>query len=347
MKKSISAAPEADQWISCTKITPGYLVHYNQYYGRSEKVKSAFTLPTFRHYEIQKRNRTKIRNAVLWMNTLTNDKWIYSRKEKKKFKFRINFITLTLSEKQKISDQVVKDKMLTPFIEWLQRKHDVKMYVWKAEAQLNGNIHFHITIDRFIHWRAIRAKWNSIQIKAGQYNSFLTPDGYEDKNSTDVHSCKNPNEVARYLGGYITKSDMLHKSAPKEIKELFKKEYDHETQKEIYNPEKSYQILYCAADISRWLLRPIEGRRFAISESLSDFKVTLTSEESDYTELNNFFLRNWITKEYSVERGKISIIKPLSLCASHDRIIDALLNEMSYRKIEIRNSEHHYIESFK
>jgi hypothetical protein len=32
----------------------------------------------------------------------------------------------------------------------LKQKYNVKLYLWVAEPQVNGNIHFHILIDKFI-----------------------------------------------------------------------------------------------------------------------------------------------------------------------------------------------------
>ena len=56
----------------------------------------------------------------------------------------MKFITLTLSDVQAHTDDSIKEHMLQPFLYWLQRYYNCS-YVWKAETQINGNIHFHIT----------------------------------------------------------------------------------------------------------------------------------------------------------------------------------------------------------
>jgi len=116
------------------------------------------------------KSTTRIRNAMNWMLLFAQEKTVYSIKKKKAFKFRISFITLTLSTAQQHSDTYILHKLLFPFLKYLERKHEVTAYIWRAEIQgkrlkQRGErcIHFHITTDKFIHWRQIRNKWNALQ----------------------------------------------------------------------------------------------------------------------------------------------------------------------------------------
>lgn len=82
------------------------------------------------------------------------------------------FLTLTVPE-QNESDYEVKRKCLTAFLYDLRRTKDVNMYVWRAEAQLRGEIHFHIVLDRFVDEKYCRKRWFNLLndaacIKAGQ-----------------------------------------------------------------------------------------------------------------------------------------------------------------------------------
>jgi len=156
------------------------------------------------------------------------------------YQFRVNFITLTLAGVQKHTDQYIKNELLNDFLEWLRTKHAVKSYIWKAEPQKNGNIHFHITSNVDINHTESREKWNRIQQKHGyldeyhdkfkdltltQYVSLLRSEGnckdfkdlkrsYEigcadnwmNPNSTDVHSTKKVRKMAGYMAKYMTKS---------------------------------------------------------------------------------------------------------------------------------------------
>src|SRR5438552_841266 len=95
---------------------------------------------------------SKLRAALNWMMLFSEKKFVYNKEQKKGYHFKLNFITLTLSDIQFHPDRFIKRKMLDPFLKWLVRVHNCKNYVWKAETQDNGNIHFHITTNKFIHW---------------------------------------------------------------------------------------------------------------------------------------------------------------------------------------------------
>ena len=134
------------------------------------------------------------------------EKTVYSIKKKKAFKFRISFITLTLSTAQQHSDTYILHKLLFPFLKYLERKHEVTAYIWRAEIQgkrlkQRGErcIHFHITTDKFIHWRQIRNKWNALQLAHGYKEPGTDP------NSTDVHSVRNTESIIGYMTKYFSK----------------------------------------------------------------------------------------------------------------------------------------------
>ena len=62
-------------------------------------------------------------------------------------------------------------------------------YVWVAELQKNGNIHFHILFDQFFNI------------------SWLTKIWDQAKNSVDIARVNNPLHAARYMRKYITKDE--------------------------------------------------------------------------------------------------------------------------------------------
>lgn len=73
---------------------------------------------------------------------------------------RYVLLTLTLPAKQNHSDQDVRRKMLRPYLQDLKRKYQAANYMWFAEKQGNGNIHFHIILDRFVEKSVARTLWN-------------------------------------------------------------------------------------------------------------------------------------------------------------------------------------------
>lgn len=82
------------------------------------------------------------------------------------------FVTLTLPSKQIHSDQKIKNELLDPYIEWLRKTFAVTAYFWRAESQKNGNVHFHILIDRYVPYGEIRRKWNLTANRLGYVDRY-------------------------------------------------------------------------------------------------------------------------------------------------------------------------------
>lgn len=155
-------------------------------------------------------------------------------------KEQATFVTLTLPSEQMHTDKVLNAKALNNFITQIKRSHQVKNYLWRAERQKNGNLHYHIIIDKFISHRLIRNYWN-IQMKALGYISIYqsnmishhsngfkvrndlkkkwsienqkkaydygTNTNWKDPNSTDIHSLKNIKNISSYVCKYVTKDE--------------------------------------------------------------------------------------------------------------------------------------------
>jgi hypothetical protein len=158
--------------------------------------------------EAQKRkdNRSisRLRNAIYFLMITSPFHRVYCKKEKRHFTFKLNFITLTLSAEQQHDDYYIKNKMLDVFLKWMKRK-GANNYVWRAETQANGRIHFHITTNCYIHWRSIRDKWNSIQQVHSYLNTYFDTFHSLDPNSTDVKAVKNEGKAIRYIAKYMGK----------------------------------------------------------------------------------------------------------------------------------------------
>lgn len=153
--------------------------------------------------EISSKAAARIRKAVRLMIWTAQKKRVYYKQENKWFTFYISFVTLTLSSKQIHSDEQIKQQILQPFLRSIKIKYGVHKYIWKAETQDNGNIHFHLTIDKYIHWRSIRNSWNKFQESLG----YISASGISDPNSTDVHSVKRIDKLENYLIKYLSKND--------------------------------------------------------------------------------------------------------------------------------------------
>lgn len=241
---------------------------------------------------MSKKAGRKIRYCFNWLIASSKVKSVYSKATGKSSFFKLNFITLTLAEKQKHSDNYVKEKMLSAFIQWLQRRHGVVSYIWKAETQVNGNIHFHITTNKFVHWRQIRHKWNAIQYSHGYTRNMMQEEFIRDTNGTDVKPVKKESELIGYMVKYFTKNDTRIKTdkiKPEKLKLLRKLEG-------VVFETNELGIEYL-------IKRPVVGRLWNHSANLltSGFSIDETdSAYSDWRQMLNYYATgNPITTDFA------------------------------------------------
>lgn len=147
-----------------------------------------------------------IKNAVNWLVFSASPKRVYSKKEKKEFKFKVAFITLTLPDTDSpVTPAQFQQKLLNPFLTYIRKYHNLKNYVWKMEYQSNGKLHCHITIDVFIHWADIRKTWNRLLEKNSFLDKFKKDAGHNNPNSTDIHAVHKIKNIAAYISKYMSK----------------------------------------------------------------------------------------------------------------------------------------------
>ena len=102
----------------------------------------------------------------------------------------VTFLTLTLPCKQVHGDNTLKNRLLDPLVEWLRNSSGksqrdgcaVEAYLWRAEAQKNGNIHFHLIIDRWIDHERVRKKWNQIIERLKYITMYRNVQNYNHRN---------------------------------------------------------------------------------------------------------------------------------------------------------------------
>ena len=119
----------------------------------------------------------------------------------------IILLTLTLPSRQMHSDKEIKRFILIPFIQKLTYHFNSLNYLWKAEPQKNGNIHFHILIDKFIDKDFVRELWNKSCHAQGytgfddkKYDKFGAP-------STRIEGLREKYNAISYIASYITKNE--------------------------------------------------------------------------------------------------------------------------------------------
>ena len=148
----------------------------------------------------------RLRKAINTLCAIAKPKEALNFKTGKYFKFRLNFITLTLPCPQgEVSDKELKKQVLDVWLKAAKRRFKLKSYIWKAERQKNGNLHFHITSDCYIPWDQLRDTWNARLERLGYISTFEKKHGHRNPNSTDVHATYKIRNLANYLVKYMTK----------------------------------------------------------------------------------------------------------------------------------------------
>jgi len=156
---------------------------------------------------------------------------------------KITFVTLTLPSLQMHDDKVIKSKCLNQLLGEFKTKYQMKNFVWRAENQKNGNIHFHLLVDCKIPHKELRSIWNRIINKLGYVDAYtekmktLTFEqykylrygekqisenqlfklrssfdlgcsiGWSSPNSTDIQRLSKVKNVVAYICKYISKAE--------------------------------------------------------------------------------------------------------------------------------------------
>lgn len=151
--------------------------------------------------QVKEGTKKRIRKALDLFMQSTYNQQIFNPVSNRMINFRLAFITLTISNKEIQDHKFCYNNLLRPFLQWLDKTIKVNSYIWKAELQKRGQIHYHITISNFIHHTEIREKWNYLQRKAGLIENNQHPP------STEIKQVHKINNIEHYLAKYISKSE--------------------------------------------------------------------------------------------------------------------------------------------
>lgn len=209
---------------------------------QSEKLFCSFE-KSFKHNKpnglISDHAKKNIKRCIDWMYASTQYQSYQKAGTKEKIPYKLVFITLTLPSEQMHDDNYIKRNILGRTLEDLQSKCGLTEYFWRAEKQMNGNIHFHIISTKFIHWFLIRQYWNRHCKKEGYIKAFqekqnrkykngfvsehkdTSSDAYKKEetayykglsenwtnpNSTDIKQIDNIKKCKSYVAKYLTKN---------------------------------------------------------------------------------------------------------------------------------------------
>ena len=244
--------------VPCLKLSPTCITQFVQYEGLNRKSKSVeqrrwereakerqndflATLDNNHMGIISTKAGKRLKTAINWLVASAQNKLAKDRETGKTFYFKVNFITLTLPAQQGThTDNEIKANLLNHWLIHAKRKYNLNNYVWKAEKQANGSIHFHITSDTYIFHYDLRKDWNKIIQKMGYVDKYRqaqkawhkdgfkvrvnllknwnyekqlkaykegTRTNWNNPNSTDVKSVKNIRDLSAYLCKYMSKTE--------------------------------------------------------------------------------------------------------------------------------------------
>lgn len=149
----------------------------------------------------------RIRRVCGIMLMRSPERTVWNPVTNRPIKFRMTFVTLTISQTENVAAPDAYTLGLAPFLRWLRSKKGVSDYIWKCELQQRGQVHYHITTNQFIRHDEIRTEWNEIQKAAGWLNDYNRKYGGWNPNSTDIHSVKKADKIDLYLAKYLSKGN--------------------------------------------------------------------------------------------------------------------------------------------
>ena len=221
-------------YVPCLKVYTNKCVNYARYCGEPKSHKAPKR--TDFHKSLSDIAKRKIEKIIDFMSDTAKWHKVWCEAERKHVWFRLGFLTLTLPASQlndfgrselaandemflndelltvsdvgfRYSDDFIKSNILNHYLTILREKYGVHNYLWKAEPQSNGNIHFHIVIDQFIHWKALQYIWNRCLSKTTLIDEFEKKFGHRNPPTIKVHAIRNVESIRKYITKYLAKAE--------------------------------------------------------------------------------------------------------------------------------------------
>ena len=244
------------------------LVHYYQAADPPTYHRFQFNKPTYSG-TVTEHSRKRILRAVDIFLQKSKTRKVFNPVIGTQVNFRLNFITLTISARRLI-DATEGHPALKIFLQHFKRpqakkaiSEQLRSYLWKAELQQRGQLHYHITTNSFLHFGEIQRVWNGIQFNRGWLIDFQREHGHTNPvASTDVHAVYKVKDIQAYLGKYLSKSGR------KDVSEAG-------FSVPIYTPTVGGKVWDCSEDLrgSRFSMEMDNGTEANIHQALSERKI--------------------------------------------------------------------------
>lgn len=333
-------------------VHPNYLAVYEKLnYNRCIHTNVESSLGNLKknihHNKISDATEKKIKRSCNYLLLNSTQKNNYTKLNWKELRFNVTFITLTLSAQQMHSDNYIKKYMLNQFLIQAQRLWNVDQYVWRAEKQANGNVHFHILTDKFIPWYELRSLWNNIQRKEGYIEVYRTnqkeyhKNGFQlnkellqkwsysnqlkayhtgvktnwsNPNSTDIHGLRNIGNASAYIVKYMSKDEKKNHTQVKAsaIQHQMRVQKNQHTLssnvlKFLRDKAQIGRLWSCSRDLSN-----LQGGGDVITESIKDELSKLNDDQSIHKFADDYYSIFCASYEDLIRNHCVGLVQMLS-----------------------------------
>ena len=157
------------------------------------KVKKFHSSKSLQLRGTSERTKHKIKDKML--------SFFEASKGKKGFRHnKVDFYFITLTFINKVNDKLAIS-VLNKFLTVLKNKYGNFGYIWVAEKQQNGNIHYHMIADKRFNLYYLNSLWTVQQINSGIRNYEQEYECLDKEKVTinDLHSAKSWQTIQKYL----------------------------------------------------------------------------------------------------------------------------------------------------
>lgn len=122
---------------------------------------------------------------------------------KRKKRVRFVFTTLTLPF-GKIDDYAAK-RAFSRTLDKLKKYNFITEYVWRAEVQKRGALHFHMISTRYIPRERLRRIWSNALRATGEMKGFTVKYGLKDTQGVNIKEVYSTEGAVKYIQKYLSK----------------------------------------------------------------------------------------------------------------------------------------------
>lgn len=206
---------EPRQYEKFIQIRHSSLILYTLSTDNYSHRRKEFSTPTYQG-KITSGSGKRIRKTVDLLLQISKKVIVWNPILEKKVPHTLSFITLTIPEQERKPEAQEGYKyLLGPWLLKMKRKARLNTYVWKAEFQKNGMLHYHITTPSWIHYQLIKDEWNNLLSTNNLLNEHFKNHRGQFPNSTDIHEVYKSKDLNHYLQKEISKNHQEKKTTGK------------------------------------------------------------------------------------------------------------------------------------